>query len=219
MGARGVKPTLWKEVQLRGHHPLTRERHCTVGCPLGKRTKAGSIPDSEKQGCLSHLEPEQYYIAGCPAMPSWSPGPKTHEGHPPVSSPPSPRLLLLYGAAVGKALSENRCLLENLKLQVGGQILAVLWNMSTSIIMQSFTYILDINVVLKYSQVLDAIYMLWSFPLLLLWQYSLASQSHWMPTHHFNKYFYQGEVWYFILNGFSLNWTETNIPEKSTNLL
>ena len=156
---------------------------------------------------------------GCPATPSRCPGPETHEGRPPVSSPPSPRLLPLYGAAVGKAFSENRCLLENLKLRVGGQILAVLWNMSASIIMQSFTYILDINVVLKYSQVLDAIYMLWSFPLLLLWQYALASQSHWMPTHHFNKYLYQGEVCYFILNDFSLSWTETNILEKSTNLL
>lgn len=59
----------------------------------------------------------------------------------------------LIGAAVGEAFSANRCLLQNLKLGVGGQILAVLRIMSASIITQSFTCILDINIVLKYPRI------------------------------------------------------------------
>lgn len=145
-----------------GKARYTATRNASASLPWGLSDPAPGAGGGRQGGC----------------WPSWSPAPDIYEGPIPDSSPPCPGLPPLYEAAVGEAFSANRCLLENLKLWVGGQILTVLWIMSALIIMQSFTYILDINIVLKYSRVLNAIYMLRFFPLLLFYLLQLTECLH-----------------------------------------
>lgn len=172
-----------------------------TGALSDKTHRRHLLPGSRNYRHLPRLcskQPRFRYLwseGGCP--PSRTP-PDPCEAPLPADSQPYPGFSPLCGAAVGEAFSANRCLLENLKLWVGGQILTVLWIMSASIIMQSFTYILDINIVLKYSRVLNAIYMLPFSPLLLLWQYAPTSQSHWRLADHFNTHFHWGGLCYFI---------------------
>lgn len=115
-----MKPTLWKEIQLRGASPPHPWETLQSGVPPREAHKGRFHPRLWETGVplspgARAILPAPCSEEGCPAMPSRCPGPETHEGHPPVSSPPSPRLLLLYGAAVGKALSENRCLFGEFK--------------------------------------------------------------------------------------------------------